>query len=135
MLIDPDDLGSWMGKTLDSDRATQAIRIAEGWLLSATRMDPWPSLPQDTIPGDLAAWCLELSALAYVNNPKSMIQGQVENTALLQWEPDGQARRQAILDAARARYNTVALPRGSFPRAQCWPDEARPRGTREAWYR
>ena len=133
MLISPDDLGAWMGVTVDDGRAAQSIQISDGWLSSETRLDPWPSLPGE-IPQDLTGWCLELSALAYVNNPKSMIQATVENTVLFQWAPDDLERRQAILDAARARYNTLALPRGSFPRAQRWPDEARPWGVREAWY-
>lgn len=134
MLIAANDLAAWMGKTLDPARADGAIRIAEGWLLSATRLDPWPVYQVDVIPEDLRAWDLELSALTYVNNPKSMTQRQV-GYVISQWAPDEQARRTQILDAARARYNTTALPRGSFPAANPWPDEAKPWGSGEIWYR
>lgn len=141
MLINPSDLGDWMfgvNRTakFDETRAAQSIRIAEGWLLSATRMDPWPDLTQgaDTIPDDLAAWDLELSALCYVNNPKTATQRQV-GAIITQWAPDAQAKRQQILGAAKARYNQTGLPRGSFPPAKCWPDEARSWGVGEVWFR
>lgn len=117
-----------MGKTLDDTRATEAIRVAEGWLLSATRIDPWPSTDLgDTIPEDLRAWCMELSALCYVNNPKSTTQRQTGGVVTA-WEPTELAKREAILSAARARYNMINQPSGSFPPAQCWPDPAYPWG-------
>lgn len=131
MLIDSTDLGEWMQKTLDPDRATQAIRIAEGWLLSATRMDPWPD--SSNVPEDLWAWDMELSALCYKNNPGSVTQRQVGGI-LTQWAPDDQARRQQILDAAKARYNQTGLPRGKFPCARRWPDEARPWGVGQVYF-
>lgn len=122
-LIADGDLDGWMGKTLDPDRSSQAIRIAEGWLLSATRIDPWPQYPVDVIPEDLRAWTMELSALCYVNNPKSAIERQVGGI-ITRWAPDDQAKCQQILAAAKARYNQIGMPKGSFPCAQKWPDEA-----------
>ena len=74
---------------------------------------------------DLWAWCLELAALAY-GNPTSLTtrstDEETRNWAL--------ARRQEILDAARARYGGAAAPEGggdtdaggNFPIALDWPD-------------
>lgn len=127
-LIAPADLGTWMGRTLDDARATASIRISEGWLLAETRMDPWPTTDLgDIIPEDLRSWCLELSALCYVNNPKSMTQRQVGGVVTA-WEPTEMAKRAAILSAARARYNTMNMPQGSFPCPERWPDPAYPWG-------
>lgn len=123
MIITPDDLGDWMKPVnVDAVRATQAIRIAEGWLLSATRLDPWPD--KVTAAEDLRSWVMELAALCYVNNPSTLTQRQVGGV-ITSWAPDAQARRQQIIDAARSQYNTRMQPKSSFPCAQRWPDEAR----------
>jgi len=128
VLISLTALGDWMGQTLDTARATQSVAIAEGWLQSATRLDPWPQDAGST-PADLSAWCMELSALTYVNNPRTAISRTTGGVAT-QWAADAQARREQILAAARARYDTSRAPQGSFPCAEGWPDPAGPRSGR-----
>lgn len=132
-LITAPDLSAWMGRQVDLDRATVAIEIAEGWLLDATRLDPWPDPTTGTVPPDLRAWCIELSALAYVNNPRQMIQRQAGGV-ITAWANDALSQRRTILADARARYNAVGMPRGSFPDAQSWPDPAIPRFAAWPWY-
>lgn len=133
----PDELGSWMGRTLDDARATESIRIAEGWLLAETRLDPWPEgwpTAGATVPEDLRSWCMELAALSYVNNPKSVTSRQT-GAVITQWSLDDQAKRMQILAAARTRYNKIGRPQGSFPVANEWPDPANPYGRGDWWYR
>ncbi len=124
MLITSATLATYMRHTLDEASADLAITIAEGWLLDATRLDPWPDA-ESALP-DLVAWCIELSALTYTNNPRQVISRTTGGVATM-WAADAQARRQSILDAARARYNASSGPVGNFPCAEPWPDPAVPR--------
>lgn len=119
------DLGAWMGRDLDENRATASVRLAEGWLLAATRLDPWPDL--NTAGEDLRAWVMELAALAYLNNPREVTQRQTGGV-LTAWTGDALMRREAILHAARARYNRHGLPQASSPDVNIWPDPALPWG-------
>jgi len=137
VLLLPSDLGDWFGSrtVIDVNRATTAIRMAEGWLQSATRITPWP--PPSPVPGDIQAWLLELAALAYVNNPRQMTQRQTGGVITM-WEPDAHARRAEILDAARSRYNRVGMP-SAVPQPvsplTMWPDPALPWGYGVGYYR
>jgi len=132
----PSDLGGWFGgrTVIDVNRATTAIRMAEGWLQSATRIDPWPPNP---VPEDVRAWLLELAALAYVNNPRQMTQRQTGGVITM-WAPDAQSRRAEILDAARSRYNRAGMP-STVPQPvsplTMWPDPALPWGYGVGYYR
>lgn len=131
----PSDLGQWFGGrvVVDVPRAETALRMASGWLQSATRISPWPG----DVPEDLWAWCLELAALAYVNNPRQVTQRQTGGV-ITAWEPDARARRAEILDAARSRYNLSGMP-ASVPQPTsplvAWPDPSLPWGYNVGYYR
>ncbi len=126
-MITPSELGDWMGQPLDQTRAEKAILIAGGWLSNAAQVTEWP----DPAPTDLLAWLYELAALAYVHNPRQMVQRQ-QGSVLTAWAPTALQQREMILAAARTAYNRVGLPAGIFPPAQAWPDPAIPRSAAAA---
>lgn len=108
----PEQLRAYMQRSsVVIDSAQLAVRVAEGWLRSATRLAAWP----DPLPEDLFAWCLELSALAYAN-PEGLSSRTVgDDTAQY-----AAARKAEILEIAARRYGT-GRPTFSFPAPVRWP--------------
>lgn len=116
-LFDLPALANKLQVGLDTGSATEARRIAQAWLGSATRLTEWPT----PVPEDLRAWAIELAALIY-DNPSWLESETVEGSST-RW---ALSRRAEILAEARARYGTpgVAGPLGSFPDPVAWPDPA-----------
>lgn len=114
-----EELAAYLQRDLDAATATQARRIAYGWLKSATSLTDWP----DPVPDDLWAWGLELAALAYVS-PEGLVTEDPGGV------PPGWSgpRWEQILREARRKYadeGGPAAPVGSFPPPPCWPDPIR----------
>ncbi len=117
-IIEAADLAEYLRRSIDGASAETAIRMAEGWLAGATRLDPWPP---DPVGEDLWAWALELAVLAYTN--PTGLASVTAGGEVTQWS-DAARRRQEILDAARAAHNSQGRPVASFPPAQPWPEPA-----------
>lgn len=116
MLVNTVDLSRFLQRGLDVDSAVVAVRVAEGWLRSATRLTAWP----DPVPEDLWSWALELAAMAY-DNPTgvgSRTTGGEADAGLLD-------RRADILRSAALRYGSGVDggvgPVFSFPAPVPWP--------------
>lgn len=119
-ILDPADLGELLRQpNINDASAVQAIRLAEGWLMAATRVTPWPP---DPAPEDLRGWAMELAVMAYTD-PQAMTTTSGERDSLVQLQ-----RRQEILDAAHRVYAGEGRPSGSFPPPAAYPDPALPRG-------
>ena len=109
-LFDLGDLPSWMQiPEVDTETATRVRRAVNGWLQDATGLTDWP----DPVPDRLWAWAIELAALAF-DNPAAVWSQTIDDSVTV-YERGPQGRRQQILDAARAAYNTAGKPQGSFP--------------------
>lgn len=117
-IISPDELGQYLRQgAINEASAALAIRHAEGWLQTATGIEPWPP---DPVPGDVWSWTLELAVIAYTN-PQG-ISARTVGTDTTQWA-DKVARRAEILDVAARRYGRAG-PVGSFDPPSTWPDPA-----------
>jgi len=92
---------------VDTETATRVRRYASGWLLSATRLTPWPPNP---VPDDIWAWGIELAGIAF-RNPTGYSSESIDDYA----RGDDAGRRTEILAAARAAYSGASLPLYSFP--------------------
>lgn len=119
-LVDPLDLGRFLGRPVDSDRAETPLRVAAGWLRAATGLEDWSGLvTQGRLPDDLWAWVLELAGFA-LDNPTSLSERN-DGEARRAWEP----RRAEILSAAAERYGVGGAlqrgPRFAFPAVVPWP--------------
>lgn len=126
--IDAEDVRSLVagsGARFDQRKADAAIEVADGWLRVATELAPWPT-PADVDPA-LRSLAIELAALAYVASPVQVIRRDVGDLVTM-WAPDALARRQSILDAARARFRRAGMPSAVLPAgpSPAWPDAARP---------
>jgi hypothetical protein len=105
-LFELTELASYMQRDLDTSTATNARRIASGWLGSATGISEW-SAP---IPDDLWTWALELAEMAY-GNPSGAASESIDDYATT----FDRARRASILGAARRKYSVAGTPVYSFP--------------------
>ncbi len=115
-LVSAEDLELFLQRNVKLDTAEVAIRVAEGWLRSATRIaGDWPY----PVPEDLFSWCIELAALAY-DNPTGLSDLTVGPVART-WAV---TRRAEILTAAAGRYGSSAAgPSGSFPPPTPYPSD------------
>ncbi|WP_431841410.1 hypothetical protein [Calidifontibacter indicus] len=100
-------------------------RVVVGWLTAATGLSPLPGSDDDEDPPKvLAAWAIELAAIAY-HRPSSA-SSDASGATRMAWD---EQRRQAILAAAHrwaltlSSPDAVADPRGSFPCAPSWPSD------------
>jgi hypothetical protein len=100
------ELASYMQRDLDTETATNARRIASGWLRSATGLSDWPT----PIPDELWTWALELAEMAY-GNPSGYAGEVIDDHAVT----FNRARRGDILEMARRKYSTGSTPVYSFP--------------------
>lgn len=106
-LFDLGDLPSWLQvPEVDTETATRVRRAVNGWLQDATGLTDWPS----PVPDKLWAWAIELAAIAH-ENPAAMTSESIDDYKSVA----DRARRQEILNAARAAYNTSGQPQYSFP--------------------
>lgn len=106
-LVSAEDLELYLQRKVRPGTGDIAIRVAEGWLRSATRLDPWPF----PVPEDLFSWCIELAAIAH-SRPDAVAEVEVGPTSRV-WELP---RRAEILAAAAARYGAAGRgPRFAFP--------------------
>lgn len=105
-LFTRDDFASYLHEEVDNSSTDVALRVAGGWLMSATGLTAWPS----PVPDDLFGWALELAAIAY-RNPEGMSSERVDD---YQASYDA-TRRAQILEAARRGYSAAAGPVFSFP--------------------
>jgi hypothetical protein len=136
-LFDPEQLKTFLRYAaeddFDADAATLSEKVVAGWLTGATKRTR-ADLEAAAI-GDapqVFSWALELGGIAY-ENPTSMQDDQV-GAGRTTWRD----RRAQILESARewaadqgpaGTTATGPLPRGSFPKAQPWPDPPRVRVT------
>jgi len=100
------ELASYMQRELDAESATNARRVASGWLGSATGLSEWT----EPVPDDLWTWALELAEMAY-GNPSGYASETIDDHAIT----FNRARRADILEAARKKYSTGSTPVYSFP--------------------
>lgn len=108
-LFDLGDLPSWLQvPEVDTETATRVRRAVNGWLQDATGLSVWP----DPLPDKLWAWAIELAGIAH-ENPAAVTSEAIDDYKSVL----DRARRQEILDAARAAYNTASGPQYSFPEA------------------
>jgi hypothetical protein len=116
-LFDLGDLPSWMQiPEVDAETATRYRRAVNGWLQDATGFTEWPT----PVPDQLWAWAIELAAIVF-DNPAANWSATIDDTVTV-YERGPQGRRQQILNAARAAYNTAGKPQGSFPEPDWyWP--------------
>lgn len=133
-LFQPTQLKTWLRYESDDDFDTGAATLAEtvvaGWLTDATELTVTDLEAAAT--GDapqVFSWALELGGIAY-ENPTSM-QDDQSGAARTTWRD----RRSQILASAKdwaenaaSSTSTGGLPRGCFPKAKAWPDQARVRG-------
>lgn len=115
-LFDLPALANKLQTEVEVGSATEARRIAQAWLASATRLSEWPT----PVPEDLRAWAIELASLIY-DNPSWLETEQTDGT-VARW---ALSRRAEILTEARSRYGTSDIaghPLGAFPEVQPWPD-------------
>lgn len=128
-LFTPEQLKTWLrydaDDDFDADSATLAEKVAAGWLSNATGMTVSALEATREETPQVFSWALELGGIAY-ENPTSMQDDQA-GAARTTWRD----RRAQILEEARAwavatapAPTRMALPRGSFPPAQPWPDPA-----------
>lgn len=111
------ELASYLQQDLDTSTAEVARRRASGWLRSATKLTEWPAVITD----DLWGWALDLAVMAY-QNPE-WAQSVTVGGVTTNWG-DLSTRRDEILAAAGALYNTAGVPGGYFPAPLGWPDPA-----------
>lgn len=107
-LFELTELASYMQQDLDTETATNARRIASGWLRSATGVSAWP----DPTPDDVWTWALELAEMAY-GNPGGYAGEAVDDHTVT----FNRARRSEILETARKKYSASGTPVYSFPEA------------------
>lgn len=102
------DLPSWLQiPAVDTETAIRVRRYANGWLMSATGLSTWP----DPVPDDLWAWAIELAGIAF-RNPTA---NSSETVSDYTYSMD-RAAKEAILAAAKAKYNTGSTsPQYNFP--------------------
>lgn len=106
-IFDLGDLPSWLQvPEVDEQTAIRNRRYANGWLMSATGLTSWP----DPIPDNLWAWAIELAAIAH-RNPAGVASEHIDDYEVRY----DMARRQEILDEAKATYGGARQPRYSFP--------------------
>lgn len=105
-LFELTELASYMQQDLDTATATNARRIASGWLRSATGLSDWPT----PIPDDLWTWALELAEMAYGNPGGYGAEVIDDHSTTFDRE-----RRASILENARVRFSTGSTPVYSFP--------------------
>jgi hypothetical protein len=106
------DLEGYLRKQVDPAAAHTARRLAQGWLLDATKLPGWPQ----PVPDDLWAWAVELAGIAY-EHPAGGTREDVGDVSYSGWG----LRRAEILAAASRKYAAPALPRGAFPAPLPWP--------------
>lgn len=113
MLFTPADLGEFMRDTaIDVAAATQAQRVASGWLQSATGLTEWP----EPVTDDLYGWALQLGAAIY-SNPTGLVSLTVEE---LTYGYGGDQIKDILAAAGRRRSaGGSGGPRFSFP-APSW---------------
>jgi hypothetical protein len=111
-LVTTEELRVYMRRpSVVTESAQMAVRVAEGWLASATRLATWP----DPVPEDLFAWAIELASLAYSNPEGLNAQAIGDHTANY-----AVARKAEILAAAARNYGTTR-PLYRFPPPRAWP--------------
>lgn len=120
-LLSTQQLGAFLQRNVKVESALEAIRVAEGWLRSVTRIEPWPDEGRGGVPEDLRTWAMELSAIKY-SNPEGLATLTVKDVTR-GWRLLDRAE---ILAAAAARYGDATAtgpgtPLGSFP-PPWWPD-------------
>lgn len=109
-LFDLGDLPSWLQVPgVDTGTATRVRRYVNGWLQDATGLAAWP----DPIPDRLWAWAIELAGIVH-DNPTAKWSQTIDDFVSVE-DRGAQARRNQILTAARAAYNTAGQPQYSFP--------------------
>lgn len=122
LLFDAADLGDWLHCTVTDEAAIAAERVVWGWLKPVLGLTERPT----PVSEELFSWAIELGGIAHENpDGKSYYQLADERTGY------SAERRQQILEEAATggiAPGGVAKPVGSFPKAQCWPDPARPWG-------
>ena len=112
-LVSQNDLQAYLKRSLSFESAAIAIRVAEGWLRSATRLTVWPN-PVDA---ELFSWTIELAAIAW-SNPEGLESLTVSSVSRT-WAV---TRRNEILTAAASRYpSSTAGPQHSFPPVHAFP--------------
>lgn len=120
-LLTVTELADSTQRTIRPASGAVAIRVAEGWLRSVARIDPWPDQEIGNVPEDLFAWAVELAAIAY-DNPSGLASRTVGDTARA-WQL---TRRAEILAAAKTAYpgasGSSGGPVGSFPASVPLPD-------------
>lgn len=123
-LVSLDSLADILGYDSAADvrfreaKGLQAVQLATSWLRGSVSaaVDEYP--PRE----DLAAWALELAAMAY-SNPEGLTSHTTADVTRV-WSG---SRRTEILAAAASAYPGTAgsgggqAPRGSFPAPAPWP--------------
>lgn len=105
-LFTRDEFASYLQQDVDNSTTDVVLRMAGGWLMSATRLAAFPT----PTPDDLFGWALELAAIAY-RNPDGLTSESIDDHTA-QYD---RARRAEILTAARANYGGAGAPTYSFP--------------------
>lgn len=119
VLFTANDLSSWLRQPVTDDSAALIEKVVWGWLRPLINLTERPDSPSD----ELAAWAVELGAIAYAN-PEGLASYQLESEK----SAYGSERRDEILRMAAGGGTTApgAAPaaRGSFPDAVRYPDPA-----------
>ncbi|HET6154356.1 MAG TPA: hypothetical protein VFE15_15535 [Marmoricola sp.] len=120
-LFDETDLIKWLHRPVTPDEAGIAEEVVWGWLRPLIKLADRPEEPSP----ELRSWAIELGGIAHVN-PECLARYELENELSFY----SAERRNEILDMA-ATGGTIApgapaVPLGSFPPAQRYPDPARP---------
>lgn len=124
-LFTAEELTHAVQEFVDDDDATMAERIVWGWLSPILGLDARP----DPVTDQLFSWAIELGAIQH-ENPAGLALYQLGEER----RQYSSARRNEILDEVRASVagqtgtGGSALPRGRFPAACPYPDQARTRG-------
>lgn len=116
-LFTAEDLSTWLRQPVSSEAAVLVERVVWGWLgpLLGTTERP------DPVSDKLAAWAIELGAIAYAN-PEGLSRYSLDSES----SEYSSERRDEILRIAAGGGITPAgaalAPSGCFPTARSYPD-------------
>lgn len=116
-LFTNDDLSTWLRQPVSSEAAVLVERVVWGWLSPLLGITDRP----DPVSDKLAAWAIELGAIAYAN-PEGLSRYSLDSET----SEYSSERRDEILRIAAGGGTTpvgaALAPTGCFPSARDYPD-------------
>ncbi len=112
------ELSGHLQKTVTAEAAASCERVVWGWLKPALGLTERPN----PVPDEVFSWAIELGGIAH-ENPAGLASYQLGAERIAY---SAERRAEILADAADGgRPGTGGAPRGSFPPACAWPDQAR----------